>query len=816
MFASLGRSGVVLLILLLYAAAWGVAADDPFGEPDLVYLEAVDGRPGDEIAVRVNVRNDETIGSISVPLAYDTTVLTLTAISFTGSRAEHWNTKLIAPEKTGDTRGHFVVAVVRFTETPIPPGDGLYFTAVFSIRPEAEPGAQTVIDTLFYPPGGELIISENSLGTQIRPDFEPGVVTIKSANLAPAFVGLTDQYLFEGQQLVLHIAINDPNLDHVRLAVTSKPTGATFVDNGDGTGRFAWTPGFVGPYSSDGSPFTAVFWAGDGELSTEQAISLNVVNVNRRPSITAPSEIVVAAGEPVSFDVSATDPDFEEISWRIISNQPGYQFTPGNPGVYTWQSPITDTATYIVQFIAEDPQEAADTASVTVRVRAATLYSLVIDTASAALGGKVDINISLENLVAVSGFELLIGHDVSATTITGVTNAGTRSQDFDYFHVTYNDNTIPGNVRIVGAANAAPPIVDMLAAGSGPIARLTFNISHDLAYSGLQVPVQFKYLGGVGPNNNSLIDTVGARIDTTQIYRANGSIVIKSIGTIRIGDINLNGIPYEIGDVILFTNYFINPAQYPFSVIQYANSDINRDNIVASIADLVTLINIVVGGSPTPKAFDDGPAPTATVGSEQTEFSRREIWYDSPVDIAAALVTFETAPGFDIDRIRADSHGMTYAAHQNGSTVRVLFYSLEGKTLPSGRHELFVVENAESITLVAAEMGTVDGRTAALSVISGEAELPQEFELHQNYPNPFNPETHIAFDLPVSGSVRLSVYNVLGQQVATLADGEFAAGHHEVSWNGMDQSGRMVSSGIYFYRLETTTGTLSRKMMLLK
>ncbi|MCB2230190.1 T9SS type A sorting domain-containing protein [bacterium] len=817
MFASLGRSAVVLLILLFFAAGFGVAADDPYGEPDLVYIDAVEARAGEQVTVQVNLRNDETIGSISVPLTYDTSLLTLTALSFEGSRAEHWETRLISPEKAADIHGHFVAAVVRFSEAPIPAGDGLYFTATFTVNPNAEPGTQTVIDTLFYPPGGELILSENSVGTQIRPDFTPGVITIKVPNQAPTFVGLQDQYVYEGEQLVLDVAINDPNLDNVKLAATSKPTGASFVDNGDGTGRFVWTPGFVGPYSSDGSPFSVVFWAGDGQFSVEQSVALNVVNVNRAPKITAPEEVVVAAGESMSFSITATDADFEDLTWQVSSLQSNYQFTEGDPSTYTWQAPITDTSEYKVQFVVEDPDAAADTALVTVRVRTATLYSLVIDTVTADLGGEVDVDILLENLVPVTGFNILFGYDRTATSIIDVTNSGTRAADFDYFNVIYDEYSIPGNVRVVGIADQSSPINEVLAAGDGPIARLTFGVTGDLAFSGYQVPISFKYLGSQSNPDNVLTDTVGARIDTTQVYRANGAVTIRSIGTVKIGDINLNGIAYEISDVILFTNHFINPSQYPFTALQYANSDINNDQIVASLADLVRLINVVVyGGATTPKLLDE-PAPQATLGSEQlTEYSNREFWYDCPVEIAAALITLEAPPSFDLNKIKADGHEMMMAAGQNGTTIRVLLYSLEGKRLPAGHHELFVVENAESITLIAAEMGTVDGRTAALSLNSSEPALPEEFTLYQNYPNPFNPETRIAFDLPVSGAVRLSVYNVLGQKVKVLFDGNLTAGSHQVTWNGTDQAGGSVSSGIYLYRLETESAALSRKMMLLK
>ncbi|HXX65023.1 MAG TPA: FlgD immunoglobulin-like domain containing protein, partial [Bacteroidota bacterium] len=88
------------------------------------------------------------------------------------------------------------------------------------------------------------------------------------------------------------------------------------------------------------------------------------------------------------------------------------------------------------------------------------------------------------------------------------------------------------------------------------------------------------------------------------------------------------------------------------------------------------------------------------------------------------------------------------------------------------------------------------------------------------YPNPFNPTTQIRFSLPNVSTVSLVVYNILGQRIATLASGLAAAGEHVVTWNGRDQAGRAVSSGVYFYRLQATgsegTFTNIKKMLLLK
>jgi len=106
------------------------------------------------------------------------------------------------------------------------------------------------------------------------------------------------------------------------------------------------------------------------------------------------------------------------------------------------------------------------------------------------------------------------------------------------------------------------------------------------------------------------------------------------------------------------------------------------------------------------------------------------------------------------------------------------------------------------------------GFSVALSGVASP--LPTEFALDQNYPNPFNPDTQIGFALPVNSFVELDVFNVLGQKVATLVQGEMPAGYHTVTWNGANSDGSAVASGIYFYRISTEQFTTSKKMMMLK
>ena len=100
-----------------------------------------------------------------------------------------------------------------------------------------------------------------------------------------------------------------------------------------------------------------------------------------------------------------------------------------------------------------------------------------------------------------------------------------------------------------------------------------------------------------------------------------------------------------------------------------------------------------------------------------------------------------------------------------------------------------------------------------LATVGGPA-LPQDFALGQNYPNPFNPSTIIPYQIPTTTHVRLEVFNLLGQWLATLVDGERPAGAHTAHWDATDAAGQAVGAGVYIYRLTGDGHTVSRRMVL--
>jgi hypothetical protein len=92
-------------------------------------------------------------------------------------------------------------------------------------------------------------------------------------------------------------------------------------------------------------------------------------------------------------------------------------------------------------------------------------------------------------------------------------------------------------------------------------------------------------------------------------------------------------------------------------------------------------------------------------------------------------------------------------------------------------------------------------------------EIPHSFALHQNYPNPFNPETVIGFDLPRGAFVALKIYNLIGQEVATLVNNQLPAGTHSVKLNSAHLN---LPSGVYLYRITAGDFVKTRKLVLLR
>ena len=117
------------------------------------------------------------------------------------------------------------------------------------------------------------------------------------------------------------------------------------------------------------------------------------------------------------------------------------------------------------------------------------------------------------------------------------------------------------------------------------------------------------------------------------------------------------------------------------------------------------------------------------------------------------------------------------------------------------------------------QRGTITSGTPTAVEEIASAALPTSYELKDNYPNPFNPQTNIEFTVPdhVQGvPVKLAVYNLTGQEIAILADGEMEPGFYKATWDGLDAQGQLAASGVYIYNLSVGDFSASKRMTLMK
>jgi len=130
---------------------------------------------------------------------------------------------------------------------------------------------------------------------------------------------------------------------------------------------------------------------------------------------------------------------------------------------------------------------------------------------------------------------------------------------------------------------------------------------------------------------------------------------------------------------------------------------------------------------------------------------------------------------------------------------------------------MWVVEVTDGVDTTGSEPGymMVDWDISEMLAID-DASLPEAFALHNNYPNPFNPVTNISFDIPEVAEVTLEIYNVMGQKVRTLAQGQHEPGRYKIQWNATNDYGQALSSGMYIYRIQAGDFVSVKKLVLMK
>jgi hypothetical protein len=362
---------------------------------------------------------------------------------------------------------------------------------------------------------------------------------------------------------------------------------------------------------------------------------------------------------------------------------------------------------------------------------------------------------------------------------------------------------------------------------------------------------------------NMLVDTLeiqwpsGKSVDTYTNLPVDILLTLYEGGFAR-GDANGDGV-IDLGDVVYVINYLYRsgPAPNPLWT-----GDANSDGVV-DLGDVVYLINYLYRGGPPPcSGKAGGSLANASKLSGSLGHAELSLWLKSdPADENLAGFAKASPEGSNevseisvVGKFDRDVAGVQLEIEFNPNKVELLdpvltpltkdlqlfsgikdgtqkigIVDLSGENfIPAGEGNLInlrakgkdltsiKIKNALLVDMNAVPLILEVSNQMNVEIAKGSESTPRQFSLSQNYPNPFNPQTSIRYALPQDAQVRLSVYNLLGQKVKTLVDEHQSAGHKTVWWDGKDEKGDQVASGVYLYRLEAEKFSEVKKMLLLK
>jgi len=265
--------------------------------------------------------------------------------------------------------------------------------------------------------------------------------------------------------------------------------------------------------------------------------------------------------------------------------------------------------------------------------------------------------------------------------------------------------------------------------------------------------------------------------------------------------------------------------------------DYNSDGSI-NVLDISSVISVAVAATASaPVASGSG-----SIGSARIESAMIPQNFAGDLEVPVTLQTSVPLTGLELvfqqnDHFRINSAALTnlskkmlIASRQNGGEVHVMLYSLDGQQIPIGAGTVLSLpitvtkslEQSEPVQISSALAGAEGGKAVTTYLQTStqtQAVVPQCFALFQNSPNPFNMSTVITYDVPQAAnplSVQLQIFNTQGQLVRTLEDQLRTTGRYKVLWDGQNNSGAFVSSGIYFYKLIAGSTVLTRKLAVMK
>jgi hypothetical protein len=802
---------------------------------------------GAAVSVPITVTNLTSVGSITLKIAYNPAVATFTGVanaptgvSFTSNAASGVIT-LIWYDATGNTP--LTLASGKLVDLNFTYLSGSGAITFNTSQCEVTTGTGVVIGGITY--------NNGSLNSSVSTTMTLGTVT-PSAVGAAVSVPITVTNLTSVGSITLKIAYNPAVATFTGVA--NAPTGVSFTSNAasgvitliwyDATGN---TPLTIASgklvdlnFTYIGGTSTVTFTTAQCEVTTGTGLVIGGITYNNgsltssvSTTMSLGSVSAPAAGAAVSVPITVTNlTSVGSITLKIaynpavvtftgVANAPtGVSFTSNAAsGVITliWydatgNTPLTLASGKLVDLnftylsgsgvITFNTSQCEVTTGTGIVISGITYKSGSISNAAATtitLGtvrgvsnSAVSVPITVANLTSVGSITLKIAYDPAVVTFTGVANAPTG--------VNFTSNAASGVITLIwyDATGNTP-----LTVANGKLVDLNFTYLTGTSTFAFNT-AQCELTSGTGSISANVIYFNGSITGNQKpVFTAIAAITKNALDTVKFV---VNATDPNVGDVLTYsvvglpTGAKFDTTRTFFWVPTISQIGTVSVKFVVSDGQLKDSINVSITIIKLPLVVKNPIANMTLTDAARTV----KIKLTTPPVFANNMgtLTYTATSG---------NSGYILASIISPDTLKVQGIRTTGTDSPI---KIIVAATDTDKTTISTQFTAIDLGTTGVKEVPT---IPTEFSLSQNYPNPFNPTTSIKFGLPVQASVTMEVYNVLGVKVRTLMHGEvMSAGIHQMEWNGKDDAGISVTSGVYLYRINAGTFQVTKKMMMLK
>jgi len=424
----------------------------------------------------------------------------------------------------------------------------------------------------------------------------------------------------------------------------------------------------------------------------------------------------------------------------------------------------------------------------------------------------------------VIAFQTVINYDKTIIQVTGVTTTGTLSATFPA--PTVNNDTAHGKITIAAAGTSALSgsgtliILNATMVGKGATALTFASFQYNegtpavTLTNGMVTVPSLSVVAGTITTTAPIGGTFNLPITTESLTSA-GVISYQFTVTYDPTKINLTGVTIAGTLSSGFTAPVVNTSVSGQLTVAAAGTV-----ALTGSGNLCIVTGVVVNGGTsaihfTKFQYNEGtPAAAGVDGSVFVGTPVKPVLV-SRTPSSVSTISQNNVGSFVVHAQDLAGQPLTYTWKENGAVVK-------GPSADSTYSKRYTSSHGTAFTVVC-----IFTTTASLSdstvwnfTITGipiQGSIPTEFALDQNYPNPFNPTTTISFSLPTSSPVTFEIYNLLGVKIRTLMAGQTqSAGVHMITWDGKDDAGMTMPSGVYLYRVHAGSFLASKKMTLLK